>query len=491
MSLSPFVGRDAELTMLDDLWSTPKATLLVVYGRRRVGKTRLLTHWVSRSGHRALYWVAQPTSGHDQLRAFSQAIYNFGDPGAPAPADFTFASWDQAWQQVARLAEQSPLALFVDEFTYLLEADPSLAAVLQHQWDQRLKETQLHLTLCGSHLGMMQRQVVGYAAPLYGRTDAQLKLQPLSFGSTQAYFPDYSAAERVAIYAIFGGIPAYWERIDPRRTVSANIRRQLLSPGSLMHDEPRLLLYDFVREPRNYVALLQAIAHGHTTQRAMASQAGMDVGHASKYLSVLREAGFVERRVSVTDRDDSRRGRYHITDPYLRFYYRFLAPRQAQLALSVVEPALAEVQRHLLDFIGTHAWEEICREWILRAGAHGRLAAMPDQVGSIWTPTAQIDVAGINTREKTLLLGECKWSPKPAGRPVLRGLTTKIEAVVPKDGNWTVDLYGFARGGWTPESTALAAELDGSGARGTNWVLRHVEVLDLASVDADMGRWVR
>jgi AAA+ ATPase superfamily predicted ATPase len=432
MSPLHFVGRSAELSLLDSLWANPTATLLVVYGRRRIGKTRLLTHWIGRTGHRALYWVAEPTSARDQLRAFSQSLYNFANPDAPAPTDFAYATWAQAWQQVAVLAEQ---------------------------------------------------------APLYGRPTAQLKLAPLSFGSTGAYFPAYGAAERVAVYAMFGGVPAYWERLDARKSVLANIRGQLLGPGSPMHDEPRLLLYDFVKEPRNYVALLQAIAHGHHSQQTIAGYTGMDHGHVSKYLGVLREAGFVERRVPVTEREGSRRGRYHLTDPYLRFYYRFLAPRQAQLALGVVEPALAEIKRHLLDFIGMHTWEEICREWVLRSCAHGQLAAIPDQVGSIWTPALQIDVAGINTREKTLLLGECKWSPRPIGRRVLRELVAKVDAVVPKEGRWTVDLAGFARGGWTPEAAVLAAELNRAGMRGENWVLRRTELLDLAMVDGDLSEW--
>jgi len=488
MLRADFKGRTAELSLLDDLWAAPQATLLILYGRRRVGKTRLLTHWMQRTGQWAVYWVAAPTSAADQLRAFSHMVYNLTDPPQPAPENFTYASWSQAWQQIAPAAEHRRLALFVDEFTYLLEAEPGIAGILQNAWDHTLKYTNLFLALSGSHLGMMQRQVLAYQAPLYGRATAQLQLAPLSFGITGAFFPHYEPAERVAIYAIFGGIPAYWERLDPTLSVSDNIRRQLLTANNLMQEEPRLLLQDFVSEPNNYVAILRAIAHGAREQKEIAAHTGLSQGHISKYLSVLRDANIVQRRTPITAGENSRMGRYHIVDPYLRFYYRFLATRQSQLALGIQEQSLAEIKRHLLDYIGTHTWEELCREWLLRAGARGQLPFMPDQVGSAWTRRAQIDVVGINTMEKTLFLGESKWSPQPVGRATLQALVAKTAEFVPKQGNWTVYYLGFARGGWTREAVAFAGAQ--SGLSGINWRTAGMRLLDLAQVDADLSRWL-
>jgi uncharacterized protein len=242
-----FKGRFRELALLDELWAASEATLLILYGRRRVGKTRLITQWLQQSRERALYWVAEPSSATDQLRSFSQAIYNFANPQAPAPPEFSYATWQQAWQQVANLAQTERLALFIDEFTYVLAVDPGVAGLLQNMWDQALKQSNLFLTLCGSHLGMMHRHMLAYQAPLYGRATRQLFLQPIPFGYTRDFFPGYQPDERVAIYAIFGGIPAYWERINPQQSISDNIRRQLLTPNNLMQAEPRLLLQDFVQ----------------------------------------------------------------------------------------------------------------------------------------------------------------------------------------------------------------------------------------------------
>jgi len=483
-----FKGRKRELTLLDELWTAPEASFLVLYGRRRVGKTRLLTHWLKR-GARGLYWVTEPSSTLDQLRSFSQALYNFANPAAPAPADFTYATWAQALQQVANLAREERLVLIIDEFTYLLDNNPGLAGVLQNAWDHQLSQSNLFLIISGSHLGMMQRQILSYQAPLYGRATRQLSLQPFLFGATNLFFPTYDAGDRVALYAIFGGIPTYWERIDAEATLSDNIRRQLLTPDNLMQAEPRLLLQDFVRDPNNYIAILRAIASGARTQKEISSHTGLAQGHVSKYASVLREAGFVERRIPVTSGERSRLGRYHITDPYLRFYYRFLSTRQAQFALNIEEPALAEIKRYLPNFIGSHTWEEISREWVLRASNAGQLPFLADQVGSAWTRDVQVDVVAISQRSKTIVLGECKWHNKAVGRPVLQELVAKTNAIVPDQGQWRVLYLGFSRAGWTDAAHSFAAKSwDGQKGQG-NWSVEGMQLLDLEQIDEDMVQW--
>jgi AAA+ ATPase superfamily predicted ATPase len=486
-----FKGRRHELALLDSLGASTEASFLVLYGRRRVGKTRLLTHWLKQIDLRGLYWVAEPSSTLDQLRSFSQALYNFANPTTPAPADFTYATWAQVWQQVGNLAREERLVLIVDEFTYLLDNDPGLAGVMQNAWDQQLENSNLFLIISGSHLGMMQRQVLSYQAPLYGRATRQSLLQPFTFGATSLFFPDYSADERVTLSTIFGGIPAYWERIDPTVSVFENIRSQLLTADNLMQAEPRLLLQDFVRDPHNYVSIFRAIATGARTQKEISARSGLAQGHVSKYASVLREAGFVERRIPVTATGHSRSGRYHISDPYLRFYYRFLSARQAQLALNIQEPALAEIKRFLPNFIGSHTWEELSREWVLRAGATGQLPFLVDQVGSAWTRDAQVDVVGINRMDKTIVLGECKWQARAPGRAVLQDLIVKTSEVVPKKGQWRVFYLGFSRSGWTAAAHAFAEELAAAKPAQDNWTTAGMQLLNLKHVDNDLTRWYK
>jgi AAA+ ATPase superfamily predicted ATPase len=488
--LNAFIGRQKELAVLDRLWDSDRAQFLILYGRRRVGKTALLAHWIRETGRRALYWVATPDSALAQLRSFSQAVYNFANPTVLAPESFTYATWEQAWQEVARLAEHERLALFIDEFTYLLEVTPALASHLQHFWDQVFQHSNLFLTISGSHLGMMLREVMSYQAPLYGRATAQMHLRPLPFGLTLTAFPKYSAVDRVALYAIFGGIPAYWERIEPQKSMSQNIKDQLLTPNNLMQSEPRLLLQDFISELHNYWAVLRAIANHARTPKDISIYTGLPNVQVPKYLGVLNEAGFVERRVSITASPNSRTGRHHITDPYLRFYFRFLSSRERQLALELPEQSLAEVSRHLIDFIGTYTWEELCREWTLRAGAANILPFMPDDVGSAWNADTQIDVVGINFMEKTLILGECKWTLSPVDREVLSKLVEeKTSKIIPAHGNWRVYYLGFSRSGWTREALAYQKSVQSQLPSGKNWQGVGMRLVDLKQVDHDLEKW--
>ncbi|MEZ4733408.1 MAG: ATP-binding protein [Caldilineaceae bacterium] len=485
-----FVGREQELGLLDAQWQATGARFLVLYGRRRVGKTALMSTWLQRTGANALYWVASPTSAAVQLRSFSQAVYEFANPNVPFSSDFTYTSWEQAWREVANLSRQGRLALFIDEFTYLLEVTPAIAGQLQNFWDQILSKANLFLCLSGSHLGMMKHEFLSYQAPLYGRATTQIYLQPLPFGLSRSYFPNYSAVDRVALYAMFGGVPAYWERVDANRSISYNIKTQLLTANNLMQAEPALLLHDFVSDLHNYAAILTAIANGARTPKEIAAVVGLPNVQVPKYLSVLADAGFVERRVSITSAPGARTGRHHIIDPYLRFYFRFLATRQRQFALKIQDQALAEISRHLIDFIGTHTWEELCREWVLRAAAFGKLPFMPDDVGSAWNRTVQIDVAGMNSMEKTLILGECKWTLDAAPRKVLADLVEeKTAQIVPTQGQWRIYFVGFSRSGWTNEAMAYATEVRKMLPSGVNWRCVGMQLLDLKQVDDDLANW--
>lgn len=488
MALSTFIGRERELQILDQLWRSDRAELMILYGRRRVGKTRLITNWIQISGVRALYWVADPTSSLDQLRSFSQVLFNLENAEA-APENFTYASWKQAFSQLGRLAQKERLAVALDEFTYLLAVEPGIAGVLQNIWDQTLSQYNLLLILSGSHIGMMERNILSYQAPLYGRVTAKLLLPPLPFAATRHFFPRYHPDERVAVYAMLGGIPAYWEQFKPQSSLDTNIREQFLGGINLLHDEARLLLQDFVSEIHNYVAIMKAIANGFRTPKEIASNAGLAEKHISMYLSTLVTSGFVERRIPVTDSETSRSGRHYIVDPFLRFYFRFLSRRQMQITLEIQDQALEEMKRHLVDFIGTYTWEELCREWLLRASGQGRLPFLPDQIGEIWKKVVQVDVAGVNFMEKTLILGECKWGRHPMDWDILSGLVEKTNKVVPSEGEWRVFYLGFARQGWNIAARQYAEQVASGKLHGTNWRAVGMQLLDLEQVDQNLNAW--
>lgn len=492
MNKTGFVGRVNELAILDKLWENPNATLLILYGRRRIGKTRLLIHWLEQHPKRAIYWVAEPSSALHQLRSFSQTIYNFSHPDSPAPKDFAYSNWEQAFAEVARLSREERLALFIDEVTYLIEVDSSIVGILQKVWDHSLKNTQIKLALSGSQRGLMEEEIISHKAPLYGRATAHIELPPLPFGAINRFFPEYDWRDLVQVYSVFGGVPAYWERLDSTASVIENIRTQLLTSNTLMQDEPRLLLQDFISDTHNYVGILQGIAHGEYTQIDLSRYTGLSQGHISKYLSVLRNTGFVKRDVPVTEASrSSRRGRYFIIDPYLRFFYRFLSTLQTKLALGNPNEALNQISENFPAFIENNTWCELCREWLVGASQSGEFPIPLENVGSAWRKgKSDIDVVGLNQAKKRIVLGVCRWQEQPASGVPLIDLLEQTSSYVPKKGKWRVDYLGFSAAGWTAEAEALARDVEKSDEVKSNWQASGFTLLNLRDISADLVRWM-
>ena len=474
-----FVARERELALLNDLYRRPGAQFLVLYGRRRIGKTSLLTHWGGEIQGPYFYWMATQTSATNQLRQFSQALFQFLNPGATNTPTFSYPSWDAALAEVARLAAQQRVVVVLDEFTYVMQADPEVPSLIQKAWDLHLKQSQAFLVLMGSLAGIIQRTALDYQSPLYGRATARLKLQPLGFGALTALLPRYNSEQRVAVYTITGGVPAYIELFDDRLNILQNLQQRIVTPANVMLSDAVFLLHEQLDEPRNYVAVLEAIAAGYHILTDIATMAGIDRSNITKYLGVLRELGYVDRLTPATVRrpEQSRQGRYVIVDPYLRFYYRFLAPHRSAIEQGRVRQATSLLYDHLLDFIGTHTFEELCREWVAVKAEMGEMPFLPEQTGSHWSKTAQVDVVAVNWRTRDILLGECKWGKQAVGRDVIETLRRKTDDVLPPQVDWRVHYAFFARNGFTPAAWASAQE-------------HGAQLVTLADLEADMVRWL-
>lgn len=475
-----FVDREMELGLLDNLFRRKGAQLLIIYGRRRIGKTRLLTHWLSGLEDRCFYWVATQTSTVNQLRSFSQAIYSFLNPGSRIDLTFSYASWEAAFDEIQRATLQERLTVILDEFTYITQANPEVSSILQHAWDHQLKEhSNVFLILTGSLAGMIQRHVLDYQAPLYGRATGRIRLQALSFGALVDVLPRYRSDQRVAVYAITGGVPTYLELFDDRLSIAENLRQRIVTPANIMMEDAIFLLHEQLDEPRNYMAIIEAIAAGHYALTDLARMAGISRTHISKYLGVLQELGYVERQVPATVRrpEKSRRGRYVITDPYMRFYFRFLHPNLGFIERGMHKQTISLMQDHLVDFIGTHTFEELCQDWVTIQADLGNLPFLPERVGGFWSPEVQVDVVATSWRTKNILLGECKWVTGKVGRGVIRQLVDKSEKVLPK-GDWTVHYVLFARQGFTEAAGQEAQSL-------------HAALVTLEHLEMDLYQWMK
>jgi len=475
--MSRFVDRQRELQELDALLDREGAQLVIIYGRRRVGKTTLLLQWARQSKRPTIYWVARRETADASRQGLARALWQWAYPEADAPEPPRFDSWSLLFEQMARMLGDKPLILIWDEFSYAAESDPSLPSHLQAAWDHLLKDKPLVLVLAGSHIGMMV-DLLNYQAPLYGRTTGQMQVEPLPYAALEDFFPQYSTAERVAAYAVLGGVPAYLERFDPTQGLSANIREHLFQRMGMFRSEPAVLISDLVREPRNYEATLRAVATGRHTPAEIGRAIGVASSNLAPYLRRLRELRLIERRIPATIPPDQRRSttrsRYHLCDSYLRFYFRFIEPNLEMVEMELVDLLWERIGEQFRAFVGLTAFEELCREWTLSQARMGRLPFAPELVGSHWAPDAQVDVVAINWREQAILLGECKWGAGPVRRSVIRELSEKTPRVVPGE-DWQVHYALFARAGFTDAARAEAGLL---GAL----------LVDLETLDADL-RW--
>ncbi|MBX7234114.1 MAG: ATP-binding protein [Caldilineales bacterium] len=454
-----FINRTRELADLEDLWRRPGAQMVVVYGRRRTGKTTLLTRFLQEKPH--LFWVADRFPAATLLGDFSRAIFGFEHPDLQPETGFTYPSWEMALRALAVLGRERRLGVVMDELPYAVESEPGLPSLLQRIWDHELKETQVFLALCGSQIGMMERELMSYRAPLYGRRTGQVLLRPMDFAALREYFPLWSTAQQVTAYAILGGVPSYWEQFDPGHSLEANIRERILRPSNLLYLEPAFLVNEELREPRNYLGILRAIGQGQRQMVDIAAASGVPRTNLSRYLETLRELRLIERRLPVTERnpETSRRGLYRLSDNYLAFYFRFVAPFREDLEQGYAERAWQTIDQQLPAFVGATAFEEICREWVWRQGMAGRLPFSPEQVGSYWDRSTQVDVVALDRRERVVLLGEARWTSRPLTVQTLDELRGKAAAVLPEPG-WRYLYALFSRSGF---SEALQQEAERAG----------------------------
>lgn len=474
-----FVDRVQELAFLSRIVERRRpgpAQLILLYGRRRVGKTALLQQWTQQSGIATTYWTAEKEPAALQRRKFYAAL-----AGLPVNQAPVFASWAEVWMAAATMVADQRHILVLDELPYAMESDPATLSALQHAWDHAFQQMACILVLCGSQVRVMEL-LQTHQSPLFGRFTGQWHLQPLPYSGLRAFFPTWSAEERIAVFALVGGIPAYLTWLDPDLSLVENLREVILAPGSMFAAEPMFLLYDEVREPQTHLAILKAIGAGAHTLDQISNAALIGKTHLSAYLMRLQDLKLVERRLPATvptaKQRTSRRGRYHLRDNFFRFYFRFLAPAHDTLAVAP-QQVQQQIQAGLRAFVGQTAFEDLARQWIIEQGQAGQLPFVPHVVGSHWSRTVQIDVVAVNWQTRTILLGECKWGHAHIDRPVVRELiatkTPRVLADLPDTGQgWQVVYAFFARRGFTEAAQQEA--------------LRHGAILiDAVKLDHELG----
>jgi len=439
-----FVDRTDELATLNDFWFRQGFQFLHVYGRRRVGKTALLRSFIE--GKRGAYYLCSQVAEKPQLaalgRAVGQALHD------PFLAERGFGDWEQFFEYIGRAAKASAerLVLVLDEYLYLLASTSGVSSLFQRAIDLRWSESNLMLVLSGSHMGMMENEVLGYQAPLYGRRTGQLHLRPMEFPEASLFFPGSSLPDRMSLFAICGGIPAYLSCFRTDRSLEENVIANFGREEEFLAQEVEFLLRQELKEVRYYFSIIWALASGHRKLGLVVNETGLDKAVAGKYLKVLSDLHVVEREVPVLEPhpDKSRKGLYRICDPLFRFYFRFIFPNRHMLGQGGGARLWQEVISRRMHEFTSLAAEEVARTVVERS-TPGLL-----RIGRQWDSSHELDIMAVDVSGNVRLAGEVKWwLDKPVGMNVLKELKAKVEhfGIDPEQPEYVI----FCPGGFTSE----------------------------------------
>lgn len=420
--MSGFIGRKRELAALAAAATSPGGGFVPIYGRRRVGKSELILHFMK--SHPGVYFLGKQAQAAIQLREFlAQASRALDEP---LLAQLAPSGWGEALAAVVkRWRGPGKLVLALDEFQWLVEASPELPSVLQELWDRSWRDGgQVLLLLCGSYVGFMEREVLGKRSPLFGRRTAQIHLQPFGYLDARRFHPGYSDIDAARTYFVCGGIPLYLRSMRPDRSVEVNLRENLLSEFAPLFREPDFLLREELREVQNYYAILMALAAGSLRSKDIAQRAGIGERSLAFYLKQLLELRYVRRRYPLSGaRPTAQQVRYVLDDPLLRFWFRFVYPNTSAIASLGPERAFAEHVRPQLDAYFGGCFEALCRE-ALPALYLSEGVSATFEVGEYWDREVQIDLVGLRS-DGYSDLGECRFSAISSRRAVAQELRDK------------------------------------------------------------------
>ncbi len=418
-----FIDRESEISLLEDRLDLNRAEFIVLYGRRRIGKTTLLLELIRRHG--GIYLLARETSKTENLRRFTEKLADHFEDDLLRTNPLQ--DWDSFFEYLSQKTSSRQIVV-LDEFPYLVKDDRSLPSVLQEYWDLKLSRTMIFLVICGSSVSMMGR-LLGYRNPLYGRRTAQLELKPMDFFSAKLFLPHSSVQDFVRVYGAVGGTPMYLLEFSD----GSGFRENLLNyfrRSSFLYQDALFVLREELDEPRNYFAIMEAVARGKTTLGEIMNETGLGRAIVGKYLSILRDLGFVRREVPITASWKSRKARYYVNDPYFAFWFRYVHPNNDLIETDQGEILVDKVMEDYDQYLGG-VFEEIARQFLIRLNKDGALPLRFSRLGRWWYRDQEIDLVALDEVGKAALFVEVKWGDIQArtAEDLLRTLRRKSSTV--------------------------------------------------------------
>lgn len=443
--MEKFYCREEELRKLNKRYHAGDFECIIIYGRRRVGKTTLINEFCKDKP--TIFFSALNTTEIENLESLSKSIMNYERPDMDVTPEFK--TYDAALDELTALSMHERIVFVIDEYPYLAKAKPSISAMLQHIIDHKWNNSKMFLILCGSSMSFMENQVLGQESPLYGRRTGQFKIAPLDYKESAVFHPNLSTEDNALIYGITGGVPHYINKLGVKECVDEALLDNFFDRSSYLYEEPANLLKQELREPAIYNAIITAIAQGAPRINDIALKTGQENSVVSKYLGTLIDLGIVKKETPVTEKI-GKKTIYELADNFFRFWYRFVPANMSAIDSGRIQKSYANsIKKNLPDYMGL-TFEHMCRDYLLYYEKDFPIEL--NQVGQWWgtdnknKKQVQIDIVGTPVEGDEYIIGSCKYQNEKIGLAELE-LIREYAQVFGKGKKYYY--YIFSKGGFT------------------------------------------
>lgn len=457
--MNDFQGRKSELDFLEEKYNSQDGQLVIIYGRRRIGKTETISHFCK--GKNAVFYTCTQTEDINQLKNFSTKLLSFNLPQSKYITEFN--SWEQAFLAIKDIpsADEKKQIIVIDEFPYMAKENPEIPSILQKLWDTELKKQKVLLILCGSAMSYIEKEILSEKNPLYGRASGIYKMLPMPFSDSSLFFPNWNTKDKVIAHSILGGIPYYLSQFDSQKSLKENICSNILKKGSILYSEPEFLMRQELREPATYNTIIQTIAMGRTSFNDIQQATLIEKGKLSVYLKNLIELGLLSREFPVLttekEKQNAQRGIYKLHDLFFRFWYRFVFPNYSSLEFGDWENIYDLIVAPQLNEFVSFPFEDICIEWLRAKNKKRELPFIFTKIGRWWDKDVEIDIIASNEEKSEILSAECKFHNSAVNDADLQKHLNKNLSSLKKKDNAIVHLWYFSWNGYTPKAREFAA----------------------------------
>lgn len=422
-----FVNRNQEINYLQQEYRQDYASLVIIYGRRRIGKTTLIKNFIEDKN--ALYFMATEEPERENKKNFQRLLGTFtGNELLKKNMDL---QWDEIFSLLGNYAPGTRKVLVIDEFQHLGKSNKAFPSIFQRVWDQVLCRVNIMVILCGSLVSMMYAQTLSYASPLYGRRTGQIRMKQVAFKDYSLFFNKPDELNLIAYYSVTGGVPKYIELVEPLKDIFKSIERNILSKQSFLYEEPIFLLERELGEVGTYFSIIKSIAAGNHKLGKIAAELGIQQSGVTNYLNTLMDLDIIQRITPVTETNPqkSKKGLYVINDNFINFWFKFVYPYRNYLEMDNSTFVLNKLKQNFIDNHVSYVYEDICRERIVESSSKGDMAFTVAKIGKWWNKDNEIDIVALSPDSEQIMFAECKYTEQKMDADIYYKLKEKSTKV--------------------------------------------------------------